>query len=607
MLDSPPMTDPAGRNLDDRRKASPSGLAVRVAALRQRLESAAEEVATGEEHELAVLREAQAELSRLRAVFRRNRERFTPELLRELRELSLLAQKRSEAGWKKARHLAEAALRETFGYSHFRPGQEELIASVLSGRDTVGIMPTGAGKSLTYQIPARLLGGTTLVVSPLIALMKDQVDALREVGIRATFLNSSLDPEERNERLARLARGEYEILYAAPEGLEASVGSVLSTIDLKMIAVDEAHCISHWGHDFRPAYRKLRGLKQRFYVPVLALTATATQKVTDDIKAQLAMTEPAVFRGSFFRNNLRLSAYQKGETLGISVRKAVARFVQSRVGQSGIVYCLSRKKTEDLASFLKENGIRAAAYHAGLEPDERTRVQEAFQNDDIDVVTATIAFGMGIDKSNVRYVVHADMPRSVEGYYQEIGRAGRDGLRSDCVLFYSWSEVRTYDRFADEMNDDEAAERARNQVREMFSLAGAEACRHQTVVGYFGEDIPACAEACDYCSGIDVVREAKKQRPHLSTEKSRSRVAGKTAAGTATEIDAELFERLRGCRRRLAEERGVPAYVVFSDATLAEMAASRPLSIGELAFVSGVGPTKLQRYGAEFLKVLKGD
>jgi ATP-dependent DNA helicase RecQ len=396
----------------------------------------------------------------------------------------------------------ETVLRDVFGHARFRPGQREIVSAVLGGRDCIGVMPTGAGKSLTYQIPARLLGGTVLVVSPLIALMKDQVDAMARVGLRAEFLNSTLRAEERRERIRALRRGEIEVLYAAPEGLEASVGGALEGVPLALIAVDEAHCISHWGHDFRPAYRNLSGLRARFGAPVLALTATATQEVVRDIAGQLGMRDPLLVRGSFFRPNLRLHAVKKGQG-GPPTRDAILRFVRARCGESGIVYALSRRSVEQTADELRRHGVRAAAYHAGLDPETRTRVQDAFQGGGLEVVVATVAFGMGIDKPDIRFVVHRDLPRSVEAWYQEIGRAGRDGQPSTCLLLYSWADVAAWDRLLVEA-DPRVAAWQRRQARAAFRLAEADGCRHAALVGHFGEVIDACGDACDQCTGEEL-------------------------------------------------------------------------------------------------------
>jgi ATP-dependent DNA helicase RecQ len=546
--------------------------------------------------------EATARLEGLRARWREAPERFDAETLDRLKGFA--AALRAPAG-RATLDDARRTLREVFGHDSFRPGQEAIVGAALSGRDCVGVMPTGAGKSLTYQLPARLLGGTTLVVSPLIALMKDQVDAMGRAGLRATFLNSSLGPEERRRRVRALQRGELELLYAAPEGLEASVGGALEGLSLSLIAVDEAHCISHWGHDFRPAYRNLAGLRERYGAPVLALTATATPEVTRDIAVQLGMERPLLVKGSFLRSNLRLAAVKKGGA-GPSARETILRLVHARRGESGIVYALGRRTVEETTEFLVAHGVRAAAYHAGLEPDERERVQDAFQAGTVDVVVATVAFGMGIDKPNIRFVFHRDLPRSLEAYYQEVGRAGRDGRQADCVLFYSWADVMAWERMG--ADDPEQAAGQRRQVRTMFDFADGAGCRHRRVCAHFGEAIERCQDACDDCTGDDPLARlppAPRARRAPAVRKGASRAKGSKRPTLEAEADVELFERLREWRAALAREEAVPAFVILSDATLAEIALARPRTSEALLEVSGIGPRKLEAFGDAVLRLVR--
>lgn len=404
-------------------------------------------------------------------------------------------------------------LQQYFGYNNFRLEQASAVKNVIAKKDTFVLMPTGGGKSLCYQVPALVLEGTAIVISPLIALMKDQVDALLANGISAAFLNSSMNPLEQNETFQKLKDGKLKLLYMAPEKLSADNGSFLNflkSINISLFAIDEAHCVSHWGHDFRPDYLFLNGLKRQFpTIPIIALTASADEITRQDIIKQLNLHDPTVLISSFDRANIKYFVQSKQ-----SVLHHIVQYLNEHPNDSGIIYCLSRKGTEDLANNLKENGVNAAFYHAGISSTERAQVQDNFIKDKIRVMVATIAFGMGIDKSNVRFVMHADLPKNIESYYQETGRAGRDGLPSEAILFYSNADVIKLKKFAMIEGNEEQSTLMLKKLQQMTDFAEMQKCRRQYLMEYFGESHPGNCNSCDYClsdfENWDATIEAQK-------------------------------------------------------------------------------------------------
>ncbi|WP_298349127.1 DNA helicase RecQ [uncultured Dokdonia sp.] len=578
-------------------------------------------------------------------------------------------------------------LKTHFGYDNFRPNQQEIIESICNGQDALVIMPTGGGKSMCFQLPALALDGVALVISPLIALMKDQVDALRANGIKAAYYNSTQPPEETQKVLSDLQHNALDLIYVAPESLQL-LDPVLSTIKISLIAIDEAHCISSWGHDFRPAYTQLGYLKRRYpETPLVALTATADRSTQDDIAQQLSIPQAKKYISSFDRPNLYLDVRP-----GQKRNEQILDFLEDHPFESGIIYCLSRKSTENLAAKLKSNGHNAAAYHAGMSAEQRSKVQEDFINDTTPIICATIAFGMGIDKSNVRWVIHYNMPKNLEGYYQEIGRAGRDGLPSHTVLFYSYADTMQLRQFIDGAKN---ADYQMAKLDRMQQYAEALSCRRKVLINYFGEFLSQDCGNCDICKNapayfdgtvltqkvlsgvarmqqkeamgtvIDVLRGSQNAQVYdkgyqniktygaakdvswrdlqqyviqminqglleirfresgrllltpLSKEvlydgkkiqlakPSKEKAKPITKERKPKKPKGSLFEKLRELRAELAREANVAAYIVFSDASLKDMEDQEPVTQKQFLDIQGVGQAKMEKYGADFLKLIK--
>lgn len=496
-------------------------------------------------------------------------------------------------------HYMHATLKKYFGYDEFRPLQKEIIERVLAREDCVVLMPTGGGKSLCFQLPTLLSEGLTVVVSPLISLMKDQVDALTANGINAAFINSSLTAAAIETIIGQIRAGEVKIVYIAPERLGMpEFEAVLHSLPISLFAIDEAHCISEWGHDFRPEYRNLNKLRTKFpNVPIIALTATATEKVRADIVKQLALPRPNIFVSSFNRQNLSYEVLPKKDSF-----KTILSLLAAYPNESTIIYCFSRKDTESIAGKLNQRGYNAGVYHAGLTADKRRDNQERFIRDDIHIMVATIAFGMGIDKPDVRLVVHHSLPKSVEGYYQETGRAGRDGLPARCVLFFSLADKFKHEFFIGRISDENEKKQVQENLNHVLSYGNLSSCRRKFLLRYFNEDYQetSCGN-CDRC-----VAPTPLLTPTKSPLTNSARTAStKGSVSTDENFNRELFEVLRQVRTNEAARLKVPPYIVFGDKALRDMAAKLPQTDDDFLEINGVGDKKLVKFGQIFLTAIR--
>jgi ATP-dependent DNA helicase RecQ len=489
-------------------------------------------------------------------------------------------------------------LKKYFGYDEFRPLQQEIIERVMKREDCLVLMPTGGGKSLCFQLPALLQDGITIVVSPLISLMKDQVDALLQIGVQAAMINSSMTTVEINDVIQKAKDGHLKILYVAPERLAlAQFEALLRTLPISLFAIDEAHCISEWGHDFRPEYRNLKFLRSKFpNIPIIALTATATETVRADIVRQLELPSPHVFISSFNRHNLSYEVLPKKDSL-----KTILALLQAYPNESAIIYCFSRKDTETIAEKLNERGYNAGTYHAGLTADKRRDNQERFIRDEIHIMVATIAFGMGIDKPDVRLVIHHSLPKSVEGYYQETGRAGRDGLPARCVLLFSLADKFKHEFFIGRIGDESEKQQVQSNLDQVLSYGNLKNCRRKFLLQYFNERYPElnCGN-CDTCVAPTPLLAVKVATP------TRTFLAKSVALeSTDSNYDADLFDVLRQVRTNEATRLKVPPYIIFGDKALREMASSKPQTDDAFLNINGVGDKKLVKFGELFMNAIR--